>query len=155
MKYYFSHFGIKIPLKFENDLNNWVQKYFHFNGLTFLYNKESGYAWKEQVIYIGKKDKPIHNDFRQFLYEYGCNENLTNYNNNTLVFLHELSHCLTNSNYDDFEMIILGFEKESIDNAFDYWEIPDEFEANMVIINFINKNPKAVKELDMIFEGWM
>lgn len=155
MKFYFLHFGIKIPSKLENDLNIWIQKYFSFNGLKFRYNNTSAYDYKNNIIYLGKKDKPIHNDFRQFLYEYGCNKDLTNYNNNTLVFLHELSHCLTSGNYDDLEQIIFKFQKESVHNAFDYWHILDEFEANMFVVNFMNNNPEAVKELDMIFEGWM
>lgn len=152
MKYYFSHFGVRVPKTLNDNLNNWIQKYFHFNGLTFLYNKESGYGWQEQVIYIGKKDKPIHNDFRQFLHEYGCDINASN---SVLTFLHELGHCLTDSNYDDLEQIIFKFQKESVHNAFDYWHILDEFEANMFVVNFMNNNPEAVKELDMIFEGWM
>jgi hypothetical protein len=36
-----------------------------------------------------------------------------------------------------------------------YWHVQDEFEANMIVVNFINNNPEAVKELDMIFEEWM
>ena len=53
------------------------------------------------------------------------------------------------------EQIIFKFQKESVYNAFDYWHILDEFEANMFVVNFMNNNPEAVKELDMIFEGWM
>lgn len=154
MKFYFLHFGIKIPLKLENDLNIWIQKYFYFNGLKFRYNNTSAYDYKNNIIYLGKKDKPIHNDFRQFLYEYGCNEDLTNYDNNTLTFLHELAHCLTTSWFDNIEMVVCNFQKESVDNAFDYWEVPDEFEANMVVVNFINTNPEAISELDNIFMGW-
>ena len=154
MKYRFAHFGVSISKTLNDNLNNWIQKYLHFNGLKFLYMEESAYDYDNNIIYIGKNDKPIHNDFRQFLYEYGCNEDLTNYNNNTLVFLHELSHCLTNSNYDNLEMIILNFKKKSVDNSFDYWEILDEFEANMIVVDFINNNPEAIKELDNIFMGW-
>jgi len=152
MKFYFSHLGVSIPKTLNNDLNNWVQKYLHFNGLIFLYNKESGYGWQEQIIYIGKKDKPTHNDFRQFLHEYGCDVNATN---SVLTFLHELGHCLTDSNYDILDQLIFKFQKESVCNAFDYWHILDEFEANMFVVNFMNNNPEAVKELEMIFEGWM
>lgn len=151
MKYYFSHFGINISKELNSSLNNWIQKYLHFNGLKFLYMKESAYDYKNNIIYIGKYDKPIHTDFRQFLYEYGCKGNA---NNHTLTFLHELGHALTYNHFDDFEMIIFNFKKESVYNSFDYWHIPDEFEANMFVINFINANPEAVKELDNIFMGW-
>ena len=151
MRYYFAYCGIKIPKTLNDNLTNWIQKYFHFNGLTFLYDKTSGYEYNENTIYIGKNDRSIHNDFRQFLYEYGCKEDLTNYNNNTLTFLHELSHCLTNSNYNDLEQLVFKFQKEDVYNSFDYWHILDEFEANMCVINIINTNPKAVVELNDIF----
>lgn len=152
MKYRFSHFGVSIPKTLNNNLNNWIQKYLHFNGLKFRYKKESAYDYGNNIIYIGKNDKPIHTDFRQFIYEYNCHENASN---QTLTFLHELGHVLTNCYFNDIEMIILCFEKESVDNAFDYWHIDDEFEANMFVINFMNNNPEAIRELDNIFEGWM
>lgn len=153
-RFYFSHFGIDVPKTLKENLEDWIQKYFHFNGLKFRYNNISAYDYGENIIYLGKKDKAIHNDFRQFLYEYGCNKNLTNYYNITLTFLHELSHCLTNNTFDDIEIIVCNFQKEYVDNAFDYWYIPDEFEANMVVVNFINNNPEAIDELNNIFYGW-
>ena len=152
MKYHFSHFGVSIPKTLNDNLNKWIQKYLHFNGLEFLYMEESGYDYGNNIIYIGKYDKPIHMDFRQFLYEYGCKEDA---DNQTLAFLHELGHALTQEHFDDFEMIIFNFKKESVYNSFDYWHIPDEFEANMFVINFMNNNPEAIRELDNIFEGWM
>jgi Zn-dependent peptidase ImmA (M78 family) len=152
MKYHFSHFGVSIPKTLNDNLNNWIQKYLHFNGLEFRYKKESAYDYGDNIIYIGKKDKSIHTDFRQFIYEYNCHENASN---QTLTFLHELGHVLTNCYFNDIEMIILCFEKGSVDNAFDYWHIDDEFEANMFVINFMNNNPEAIRELDNIFEGWM
>jgi hypothetical protein len=153
MKYYFSHWGIDIPKILNDNLNNWIQKYLHFNGLKFFYMKESAYNYEDNVIYIGTDEQPIHTDFRQFLYEYGCKEDLTTCHNSTLTFLHELGHTLTDSNYNDLEQLVFKFQKEDIYNSFDYWHIHDEFEANMFVVNFINNNPEAVKELDNIFAG--
>lgn len=138
------------------ELDNWIEKYFHFNGLTYRMDTFFAYDYVDHRIIINCLDnlKETHKRFRQFLYEYGCNEDLTNYNNNTLAFLHELAHCLTTSWFDNIEMVVCNFQKESVNNAFDYWEVPDEFEANMVVVDFINTNPEAISELDNIFMGW-
>lgn len=138
------------------ELDNWIEKYFHFNGLTYRMDTFFGYNYVDHYIIISCLNnlKETHKKFRQFLYEYGAEAAAINFTNNSLAFLHELAHCLTTSNFDNIEMVVCNFKKESVDNAFDYWEIPDEFEANMVVVDFINTNPEAVKELDNIFMGW-
>ena len=134
-------------------LENWIQKYFHFNGLRFEFEDFSGYNFDTNTIYISYIDLPkTHKKFRQFLYEYGAPAAATKFKNNSLVFLHELAHCLTNSLYDDFELTIYDFQKEGVDDAFTYWEVRDEFEANMIVVDFINDNPEAIYELDKIWE---
>ena len=50
MKYHFSHFGVRIPETLNDNLNNWIQKYLHFNGLKFLYMKESAYDYVNNIL---------------------------------------------------------------------------------------------------------
>lgn len=140
--------------KLSIELEKWVQKYFHFNGLKFDYDFFSSYDFVEHIIYLSQMNMPeINKKFRQFLYEYGAPAAATDFMDDSLIFLHELSHCLTNSLYDDFETIIYKFQKENVD-SFTYWEVRDEFEANMVVVDFINSNSEAIYELDKIFWEW-
>ena len=140
--------------KLSIELEKWIQKYFHFNGLKFDYNLFSAYDFVENIIYISQMNTPETNKkFRQFLYEYGASAAATDFMDDSLIFLHELSHCLTNSLYDDFELTVYNFQKEDVD-SFTYWEVRDEFEANMVVVDFINNNPEAIYELDKIFWEW-
>jgi hypothetical protein len=143
--------------KINYQLNNWTQKYFHFNGLKFSLNEEySAFNVTRNIIWLNGAEPHEHNIiFRQFLYEYGATLAATNFKDISLIFLHELGHCLTRNYYDSFSLGFYDLMKRLASDAIAYWHVQDEFEANMIVVNFINNNPEAVKELDMIFEGWM
>lgn len=153
---YNKYLEVKSFDELTKELDNWIEKYFHFNGLKYRIDTFFGYNYVDHYIVIGWLNslKETHKKFRQFLYEYGAEAAAINFTNDFLAFLHELGHCLTTSWFDNIEMVVCNFQKESVDNAFDYWEVPDEFEANMVVVNFINTNPEAISELDNIFMGW-
>jgi hypothetical protein len=94
--------------------------------------------------------------FRQFLYEYsGFNFNLRA---DTLRFLHEVGHAMTISNFDDIELFLLQLlhncdeDLEGYEAASAYWESPEEFAANMWLINFVFEHFENVFELNKIFE---
>lgn len=95
------------------------------------------------------------NNFRQFLYEYGCRY-ISN-NTGIMSFLHEVGHIMTLAAFDDVEMEKEFIAKDcrkpaSIETNYWYWELPTEFAANSWAINWANTHPEEIKELEEIFE---
>ena len=149
-------------VKLKNNLIHWLCAHDAAN-IEIDYEEDFGYAigddntrcinlgvtkWHEEAVY-----------FEQFLYEYGCE--YIDIPIPVLAFLHELGHHFTLSNFTDFELkfceIIKGADIEGSDFDFfyHYWELPDEFAANMWVVDFINNNIDDVNELSYIYwNGW-
>lgn len=111
----------------------------------------------ECVIYIGTdRFDEIDNWFEQFLYEYGLEWMDLG---RVLPFIHELGHYNTIYNFSDSERLAMYYNKFDIfsdedatmEEMFEYWEMPDEFAANVWTVNFINKNISEVERLVNIF----
>lgn len=127
-----------------------------------VFDEDFGYDWKENVLHVGTLAFPtIGRWFEQFLCEYGLK--WFGILDPVLALVHELGHYATNVLFCDEEIYTFQFIKElGCDDRMDeqaamfrYWEVRDEFEANMWAIDFINWNIGAVKELITIyFESW-
>ena len=93
--------------------------------------------------------------FEQFLYEYGLE--YMNIPLPILMFLHELGHHMTISSFTDEDLWLCQFSKAFDHNGteqeefFHYWEMPDEFAANIWLVNYVNNNIEKVKEFCKIF----
>lgn len=167
-------------VKLKNNLIHWLCAHNAAN-IEIDYEEDFGYAigdddtrcinlgvtrWHEEAVY-----------FEQFLYEYGCE--YIDIPIPVLAFLHELGHHFTLSNFTDFELKFYETIKGALSNFTDfelkfcentksadteesdfdffyhYWELPDEFAANMWVIDFINNNIDDVNELSYIYwNGW-
>lgn len=93
--------------------------------------------------------------FEQFCYEYGCD--FVGIPAPVMSFLHECGHAFTLASFSDQELWLCEFSKAFNHGESDqewlnkYWEIPDEFAANIWAINFINNHIEAVEELCSIY----
>ena len=138
---------------FKSVIIKWLCEH-DFSNLEIDFANDFGYINTDDLkcINIGIIPHPIEgNYFEQFLYEYGCDYVDIPYQ--ILCFLHELGHYNTVTNFSDEELWTYYFIKD-IDEArisqeeyFKYWEIPDEFAANIWVINYINTHIEAVEEL--------
>ncbi len=127
-----------------------------------MFDDDFGYDWFENKFHIGTIAYPIISRwFEQFLYEYGLE--WQGVLDPVLSLIHELGHYATNRLFCEEEIYFFQFIKqiecdERMDEQaamFKYWEIKDEFEANMWALDYINWNIEAVKELiDIYFESW-
>ena len=94
--------------------------------------------------------------FEQFLYEYGLEWMDLG---RVLPFIHELGHHNTIYSFSNSERLAMYYskfrifsdEEVTIEEMFEYWEMPDEFAANVWTVNFINKNILEVERLVNIF----
>ena len=141
--------------EFKSVLTKWMHK----NGIDcvieisdyFAYNRENN------IIFIAtERNEEVELLSEQFFYEYGAD--YVGYGFFVLGLLHEIGHHFTMSCFDEIDLLIYQLNKdlfldgESIhERAFNYWEIPDEFAANIWAINFINHHTAAVDELANIF----
>ena len=146
--------------EFEVRLRAWLENQ-GFN-CDVVFDEDFGYDWKDNVLHIGTFAYPtIGRWFEQFLCEYGLE--WFGILDPVLALIHELGHYVTNTLFCDEEIYTFQFIKElGYDDRMDeqaamfrYWEVGDEFEANMWAVDFINWNIDAVKELITIyFESW-
>jgi hypothetical protein len=63
---------------------------------------------------------------------------------------------ITNANFNKIckglnPSVVISDEEVTIEEMFKYWEMPDEFAANIWAVNFINKNISEVERLVNIF----
>lgn len=141
---------------FEQKLNDWLID----NSFTckVKFDTDFAYETKENVLYVGINGySTVGRWFEQFLYEYGLD--YTGIYDPVLCLCHELGHSMTINQFSDEELRLFQFAKfmtedermESADGMFKYWEIKDEFAANMWAIQFINTNIDCVCELCEIY----
>lgn len=90
--------------------------------------------------------------YAQYLYEYGCSHAPFLWAS-TLSFLHEAGHHLTAGCFREEELGFFNFVKEFAEDAGTYWDTPDEFAANMVVVDFVNNHFDAVLELQNILQN--
>lgn len=112
---------------------------------------------EECVINVGTdRFDEIDKWFEQFLYEYGLEWMDLG---RVLPFIHELGHYNTIYNFSNLERLAMYYSKfrifsdedTTMEEMFKYWEMPDEFAANIWAVNFINKNISEVERLVNIF----
>ena len=141
---------------FERMLREWLEK----NGFNceLKYADEFAYDRAENCLHIGIGEIPddVQKCFEQFLYEYGME--YIGFCAPMLALLHEIGHSKTVMCFDDEELLGFMFAKFFIDSDMDpfdaniaYWEIPDEFSANMWLIDFVNNHFDEVGALCEIF----
>lgn len=142
---------------FETAIQDWFNKN-GFGDCQIDYNDVFAYNYERHIVYIGiieyEDMKPW---LEQFLYEYGLD--YVGILMPALCLLHELGHHKTNHYFSKAEIFECAFikaltedERESnIENMFQYWEIADEFAANMWAIDFINEHIETVEELCQIY----
>ena len=146
--------------EFEVRLRAWLKNQgFDCN---VVFDADFGYNWKENVLHVGTLAYPtVGRWFEQFLYEYGLE--WFGIIDPVLALIHELGHYVTNKLFCEeeicsFQVIKWIGQDDRMDEQtamFRYWEITDEFEANMWAVDFINWNIEAVKELITIYyESW-
>jgi hypothetical protein len=111
----------------------------------------------ECVINIGvDRFDEIDKWFEQFLYEYGLEWMDLG---RVLPFIHELGHYNTVYSFSNSERLAMYYNKfwifsdedTTMEEMFKYWEMPDEFAANVWAVNFINNNISEVERLVNIF----
>jgi hypothetical protein len=146
--------------EFEVRLRAWLKNQgFDCN---VVFDADFGYNWKENVLHVGTLAYPtVGRWFEQFLYEYGLE--WFGIIDPVLALIHELGHYVTNTLFCEeeicsFQVIKWIGQDDRMDEQaamFRYWEITDEFEANMWAVDFINWNIEAVEELITIYyESW-
>lgn len=136
--------------EFRNEVVKWMCR----NGIPNIdvdCDEDFKYNYGTHTIYCGFENfySTQSIDFEQFLYEYGCE--YQGIWTPVLAFLHECGHSLTNSNFTDVELDYYWIIKNLKDDFFEYWEVPDEFSANVFVIDFVNSKIDAVAELCEIF----
>lgn len=150
--------------RFKNALINWLCKN-HMPNIDIGFDYDFGYAVDDDLgihmINIGvEANEDAGCYFEQFLYEYGCEYCGIPYP--ILCMLHECGHVNTINQFSDSELFLFDLTKqfdhgESKQEWFNrYWSIPDEFAANMWVVNFINNNIEAVEDLCNTFiSAWI
>ena len=146
--------------EFEVRLRAWLRNQGFDCDLVF--DEDFGYDWKDNILHVGIFEFPtVGRWFEQFMCEYGLE--WCGIYDPVLALIHELGHYSTNEVFCAEEIYNFQFIKalvcdDCIDEQaamFRYWEVGDEFEANMWAVDFINWNIDAVKELIAIyFESW-
>ena len=141
-------------------LRNWLNSN-EFSASCWL-GREFEYSPDLDCIYV-----PLHNnmwcdeEFINHLINMGYNPAMA-LTIETLSFLHELGHAETNEDFDNDEwnfgvtianmVPLLDIEPEDMMDA--YWNSPCEAAANEWLIDFINNDFDAVKELDNIMKKY-
>lgn len=140
---------------FEKALREWLKKN-NFN-CDITFEDDFGYEWDTNILHIGVLGyENVGRWFEQFLYEYGMD--YVGIYDPVLALIHELGHYSSLGDFEPEELMLLGFIKD-LDNERmsnqefmnEYWELPDEFAANMWAINFVNENIEAVEDLCNIY----
>lgn len=146
---------------FKSTMVNWLCAH-GFSNLDIDFEEDFGYAYDDTVncINIGtKRFDDVSNYFEQFLYEYGCE--YCGIPGPVLSFIHELGHFMTISNFSNEELWFCAFAKKfdhggtDQEEFFRYWEMPDEFAANMWAVDYINNHIDEVEDLtNTFFNAW-
>ena len=144
--------------KFKTDLTNWFNKN-GFGNIDLCFGEDFMYVIFDDDsfgVQIGVQAYPEEGRyFEQFLYEYGLD--YVGIFDPVLSLIHELGHSQTIQYFNAQEQLLCELAKQfnhstnEQDCYNEYWEIPDEFAANMWAIKFINEHIEAVKELCNIY----
>lgn len=144
-------------MSLEKQLENWLWEN-NIPNVSVCRNLYSGFDIDAGTIKVSTAPMPQTDlFFQQFFYEYS--DYIFNLRADTLRFLHEVGHAMTISNFDDLDLFIFKLTRDCNDGlegyeaACAYWESPEEFAANMWLINFIFNNFEDALRLDMIFKG--
>jgi len=130
---------------FRIDIIKWLAKN-NISNIDIQIADQFAYNPEERTIYFGVyDDKETGLEFAQYIYEYGCEYVDIWYP--ILAFLHEVGHVRTLDNFDEKDRFYYQIIKSFKTTNFDYWNVPDEFAANMFVIDFINNNVDALNEL--------
>ena len=140
---------------FEKAIDKWLKEN-EFN-CGFYFDDDFGFDWVENKVRIGTMGyNNVSRWFEQFLYEYGLE--YTGIFDPVLAFFHELGHWATNEVFSDSEKMLFNIAKDFIDdrmenqnNMIKYWEMPDEFAANIWAINYMNNHIEVVESLCQIY----
>lgn len=141
---------------FEYKLQEWLKE----NGFecAIQFGDDFAYDRESNVLQIGCVGYPtVCRWFEQFLYEYGLE--YTGIYDPVLALLHELGHIMTLDQFSEKELRLFQLAKFITEEnrmvsskvMFKYWEIKDEFLANLWAIDFINNNIEKVEKLCQIY----
>ena len=150
--------------RFKSALINWLCAN-DMPNIDIDFNYDFGYAMDEELgihkINIGvANNEDAGRYFEQFLYEYGCEYCGIPYP--ILCMLHECGHVMTIEQFSDSELFLFELSKqfshgEEAQEWFNrYWHMPDEFAANMWVVDFINNHIEEVENLCNTFiNAWI
>ena len=152
--------GYKAMSEFEVRLRAWLEN--QGFDCDIMFDDDFGYDWFENKLHVGTVTYPTTGRwFEQFLCEYGLE--WFGILDPVLALIHELGHYATHESYSEEELYLFQAIKmfgtedrmEEMNSMFKYWEVNDEFAANMWAIDYINWNIEVVQELiDIYFESW-
>ena len=148
--------------KFKTDLANWFNKH-GFGNVDLCFGEDFMYIMFDDdsfAVQIGVQAYPeVGRYFEQFLYQYGLD--YVGIFDPVLSLIHELGHSQTIQYFNAQEQLLCKLAKQfnhstnEQDWYNEYWEVPDEFAANMWAVNFINNHIEAVEELcDIYARDW-
>lgn len=150
--------------QFKSNLINWLCAN-HMPNIDIDFDYDFGYLVDDDfgihIINIGvEANDEVGSYFEQFLYEYGCEYCGIPYP--ILCMLHECGHIMTLNRFSETELGLFQFAKQFDHGETDqewlnkYWMVPDEFAANMWVVNFINNHIEEVEDLCNTFiHGWI
>ena len=142
---------------FEKAVRSWLKK----NNIdcNICFEDDFGYQIDNNTIHIGIMEyENVSHWYEQLLYEYGLD--YVGILAPVLAFTHEIGHYMTINNFTKEELLICHLTKQFMNSEDEhdwfnkYWEVPDEFAANIWAINFINNNIEAVEELCNIYVNY-
>ena len=141
---------------FEENVKNWLEKN-GFVDLEVVDDDEFRYDIDNKVIYTGVVSTSEGIWFEQFESDHGMK--ITGIIPEVLAFLHEVGHYCTVDNFgnndredDNLNKFFIDMIEDSHDRMIKYWNLPMEFAANMWVVDFVNNNIDAVKELCDMWE---
>ena len=139
---------------FEIAVHEWLRQNDIDCDISFA--EDFGYDVANNTLQIGTiAHEQIATWFEQFLYEYGME--YYGILHPVLSCIHEIGHYFTIKYFSLEEQLMLELAKMFIDADSEcefmnkYWEIPDEFAANIWAVNFINSHIEAVEGLCYIY----
>jgi len=150
--------------RFKSVLINWLCSQ-NMSNIDINFAEDFGYTTDDDLgIHILNIGVIANNEgcnyFEQFLYEYGCEYLGIPYP--ILAFLHECGHINTLNQFSPSELYLYQITKQFShdENPYEwytnYWLLPDEFAANIWVINFINTHIDEVEQLcDIFIHEWI
>jgi len=140
---------------FEKNIVGWLE-YNNFD-VGVMFEEDFGYDRESNTLHIGTLAyEDVCRWFEQYLYEFGME--YTGVYDPVLCLLHELGHYKTIDDFSEEELMVYDFAKNMLDDRMEiqevmnkYWDSPDEFAANMWVVNYVNLHIDAVEALCEIY----